>query len=123
MSIRDIEPDPDQPRKQFTDEELAELAQSMKSVGQLQPIIVRATAKPGHLNIFDISKNAGKPELIKSIATAEGAHHVAMTKDEKLGFVQNSLLNLPGMSDGSITVIDLVKGEVIGTQEEQQAQA
>ena len=73
------------------------------------------TAKPGHLHIFDISKNAGKPELIKSIAAAEGAHHVAITKDEKLGFVQNSLLNLPGMSDGSITIIDLVKGEAIGS--------
>ena len=72
------------------------------------------TAKPGHLHIFDISKNAGKPELIKSIATAEGAHHVAITKDEKLGFVQNSFLNLPGMSDGSITIVDLVKGEAIG---------
>ena len=73
------------------------------------------TAKPGHLHIFDISKNAGKPELIKSIATAEGAHHVAISKDEQLGFVQNSLLNLPGMSDGSITIIDLVKGEAIGS--------
>ena len=72
------------------------------------------TAKPGHLHIFDISKNPGKPELIKSIATAEGAHHVAITKDEKLGFVQNSFLNLPGMSDGSITIVDLVKGEAIG---------
>src|SRR5215831_2093633 len=72
------------------------------------------TAKPGHLHIFDISTNAGKPELIKSIAAAEGAHHVAITKDEKLGFVQNSLLNLPGMSDGSITIVDLVKGEAIG---------
>jgi hypothetical protein len=73
------------------------------------------TAKPGHLHIFDIGKNAGKPELVKSIATAEGAHHVAITKDEKLGFVQNSLLNLPGMSDGSITIVDLVKGEAIGS--------
>jgi hypothetical protein len=73
------------------------------------------TAKPGHLHIFDVSKSAGKPELIKSIATAEGAHHVAITKDEKLGFVQNSFLNLPGMSDGSITIVDLVKGEAIGT--------
>ena len=73
------------------------------------------TAKPGHLHIFDISKNAGKPELLKSIATAEGSHHVAITKDEKLAFVQNSLLNLPGMSDGSITIVDLVKGEVIGS--------
>jgi hypothetical protein len=73
------------------------------------------TAKPGHLHIFDISKNPGKPELIKSIATAEGAHHVAITKDEKLGFVQNSFLNLPGMSDGSITIVDLVKGKAIGS--------
>jgi len=73
------------------------------------------TAKPGHLHVFDISKNAGKPELLKSITAAEGAHHVGITKDEKLAFVQNSLLNLPGMSDGSITIIDLVKGEAIGS--------
>ncbi len=73
------------------------------------------TAKPGHLHIFDISKDPRKPKLIKSIATAEGAHHVAFTKDEKLAFVQNSLLNLPGMSDGSITIINLTKGEVIGS--------
>lgn len=72
------------------------------------------TAKPGHLHVFDI-KDPAKPQLLKTIATAEGAHHVAFTKDEKLAFVQNSLLNLPGMSDGSITVIDLAKGEVIGS--------
>lgn len=72
------------------------------------------TAKPGHLHIFDI-KDPAKPQLLKSIATAEGAHHVAFTKDEKLAFVQNSLLNLPGMSDGSITIVDLVKGEVVGS--------
>jgi len=72
------------------------------------------TAKPGHLHIFDI-KDPAKPALLKSIATAEGAHHVAITKDEKLAFVQNSLLNLPGMSDGSITIVDLVKGEAVGS--------
>ena len=55
------------------------------------------------------------PELLKSIPAAEGAHHVAVTKDERFAFVQNSLLNLPGMSDGSITVIDLVKGEAVGS--------
>src|SRR5215207_2901603 len=73
------------------------------------------TAKPGHLHIFDISKDVGKPQLLKSIAAAEGAHHVAYTNDGKLAFVQNSLLNLPGMNDGSITVVDLVKGEAIGS--------
>ncbi|MBX9824203.1 MAG: hypothetical protein K2Y27_04320 [Xanthobacteraceae bacterium] len=73
------------------------------------------TAKPGHLHVFDISRNTGQPQLMRSIPAAEGAHHVAITKDEKLAFVQNSLLNLPGMSDGSITVVDLVKGEAVGS--------
>jgi DNA-binding beta-propeller fold protein YncE len=72
------------------------------------------TAKPGHLHIFDISENPTKPKLLKSLKTGEGAHHVAFTKDEKLAFVQNTLLNLPGMSEGTITVIDLEKEEVIG---------
>lgn len=71
------------------------------------------TAKPGHLQVFDISKGFGKPELLKSIPAAEGAHHVAFTKDERFAYVQNSLLNLPGMSDGSVTVIDLTKAEVV----------
>jgi len=73
------------------------------------------TAKPGHLHVFDIKRDPAKPELVKSIATAEGAHHVAFTKDGRLAFVQNSLLNLPGMSDGSITVVDLADAKVIAT--------
>ncbi|MBI3710569.1 MAG: YncE family protein [Proteobacteria bacterium] len=73
------------------------------------------TAKPGHLHIFDISGGAESPKLMKSIPAAEGAHHVSITPDERYAFVQNALLNLPGMSDGSVTVIDLVKGEPIGS--------
>ena len=73
------------------------------------------TAKPGHLQIFDISKDVGKPQLIRSIATAEGAHHVAYTKDGKLAIVQNSFINLPGMNDGSFTVVDLAKGEAVAS--------
>jgi len=66
------------------------------------------TASPGYLNIFDI-KNPAKPVLEKSIPTAEGSHHVVFSPDERYAFVQNNLLNLPGMSDGSITVVDLQK--------------
>ena len=73
------------------------------------------TAKPGHLHVFDISKNPGQPTLLKSIPAAEGAHHVAFTKDGQYAYVQNSLLNLPGMSDGSVTVVDLAKAEVVGS--------
>ena len=73
------------------------------------------TAKPGHLHIIDISGGIASPKLVKSIPTAEGAHHVAITHDEKLAVVQNSFINLPGMSDGSLTVIDLESHEVIGS--------
>lgn len=71
------------------------------------------TAKPGHLHIFDVSGSVEQPKLIKSIPIAEGSHHVAITPDEHYAFVQNALLNLPGMSDGSVTVVDLQKQEVV----------
>lgn len=68
-----------------------------------------STAKPGALNIFDISHSPSKPLLIKSIATAAGAHHIVFSPDEHYAFVQNNFLNLPEMNDGSISVIDLHK--------------
>jgi DNA-binding beta-propeller fold protein YncE len=72
------------------------------------------TANPGSLNIFDISE-AAKPELLKSIPTAGGAHHVVLTPDEQYAIVQNSFLNLPEMRDGSISVIDLKSQEKIAS--------
>jgi DNA-binding beta-propeller fold protein YncE len=72
------------------------------------------TANPGSLNIFDISE-AAKPKLLKSIATAGGAHHVVLSPDEQYAIVQNSFLNLPEMSDGSISVIDLKSQEKIAS--------
>lgn len=73
------------------------------------------TAAPGHFHVFDISQGLMQPKLIKQLPTAGGAHHVAFTPDEKVAYVQNALLNIPGINDGSITVIDLVKQEVIGS--------
>lgn len=71
------------------------------------------TANPGQFHIFDISGDPKRPKLLKSIPAAGGAHHVAFTKDGRYAFVQNNLLGLPGMSDASITVIDLQKEEVV----------
>jgi len=71
------------------------------------------TGVPGQFHIFDIAGGAMSPKLIKSLPTGGGAHHVGFTKDETYGFVQNSLLNLPGMDDGSVTVVDLRSGEVV----------
>jgi DNA-binding beta-propeller fold protein YncE len=47
----------------------------------------------------------------------DGAHHVAFTKDGRYAFVQSSLLNLPGMSDGSVAVIDLKKGKKVASMD------
>ncbi|MEH6466231.1 MAG: hypothetical protein V7722_01265 [Porticoccus sp.] len=72
------------------------------------------TANPGHFHIFDISgEYLKKPLLIKTLDANEGAHHAAFTKDNQYAFVQNAFINLPGMNDGSITVIDLKKQQVI----------
>ena len=41
IPVADIKPNPDQPRKTLKKESLAELSQSIKDVGLLQPIIVK----------------------------------------------------------------------------------
>lgn len=71
------------------------------------------SGKPGQLHIFDVAGHPAEPKLLASLPAGEGAHHVAITKDERYGFVQNALLNLPGLSDGAVTAIDLKKGEVV----------
>jgi len=73
------------------------------------------TANPGHLHIFDLVQGPAKPKLTKTLPAANGAHHVAFTKDWRYAFVQNALLNLPGMDDGASTVVDLVTETVVGS--------
>jgi DNA-binding beta-propeller fold protein YncE len=75
------------------------------------------TANPGLLHIFDLSDNPAKPKLVKSIETGQGAHHVGLTKDGRYGFVQNSFINLPGMRDGSVSVVDLKKQKVVASMD------
>lgn len=51
LPLRDIEPDPNQPRKTFTDETLCELSASIAEHGLLQPIAVRPRSQGGYLII------------------------------------------------------------------------
>ena len=75
------------------------------------------TAKPGFVNLYD-NADPRQPKFLQAIPAAPGAHHSVLSPDERYLFVQNSLLNLEGMSDGSITVIDLAKGgKVLGSIE------
>ncbi len=69
-------------------------------------------AKPGVVNVYDVTEPA-RPRFLQTIPAAPGAHHLVFSPDEKYLFVQNSLLNLPEMDDGSITVIDVAQGKKI----------
>jgi DNA-binding beta-propeller fold protein YncE len=71
------------------------------------------TSNPGKLHFFDLSEDRKSATLTKTLDTAGGAHHVAYTADGRYAYVQNSFINLPGMSDGSISIVDLKSREVI----------
>jgi DNA-binding beta-propeller fold protein YncE len=79
------------------------------------------TAKPGFVNLYDNSEPR-QPKFLKTIPAAAGAHHSVLSPDERYLFVQNSLLNMDGMSDGSITVIDLQDDKVLGSIDTLKAQ-
>jgi DNA-binding beta-propeller fold protein YncE len=80
------------------------------------------TAKPGFVNVYD-NTDPRQPKFLQAIPAAPGAHHSVLSPDERYLFVQNSLLNLEGMSDGSVTVIDLAKGgQVLGSIDTLKAQ-
>ncbi len=72
------------------------------------------TSQPGALHILDIADPLN-PVLLKTLPAASGAHHIAITADERYAFVQNGLINFPGMNDGSVTVIDLRTEEVVAS--------
>ncbi|SON56724.1 hypothetical protein HDIA_3183 [Hartmannibacter diazotrophicus] len=72
------------------------------------------TALPGHLNAFDIS-DPRAPRHLYAVEAAGGAHHLVFSPDGNRAYVQNSLINIPGMNDGSISVIDLVAGKKLGS--------
>lgn len=73
------------------------------------------TSNPGKMHFFTLGDNGRTATHVKAIDTAGGAHHVAYTRDGRYAFVQNSFINLPGMSDGSISVVDLSSREVVGS--------
>jgi DNA-binding beta-propeller fold protein YncE len=73
------------------------------------------TAKPGRMHIFELGEDRSQARLVKTLKAGEGAHHVAFTKDGRYAIVQNSFINLPGMSEGSLTVVDMKTEKVVDT--------
>jgi len=77
--IRSISPNPNQPRKQFSEQSLKELADSIKAKGVLQPILVEQTADRTYIIIagerrYRAAKMAGLdklPIIIKDFSETE----------------------------------------------------
>jgi ParB family chromosome partitioning protein len=76
ISLSLIDPNPDQPRMHFDDVEIANLAESISSVGLIQPIILRK-ADAGRYQIvagerrFRATKNLGKASIKAIIINAD----------------------------------------------------
>lgn len=71
-------------------------------------------AVPGIVNVYSLAK-IDEPELIRTIETDAGSHHIDFSPDGKIMFVQCNLLNLDGLNAGTIVAIDLESGEKLGT--------
>ena len=88
LPLREIEPDPGQPRKTFDDETLAELSASIAEHGLLQPIAVRSKPSGGYLIVagerrWRASRMAGLtevPVIVKDV-TDEQAMELALVEN------------------------------------------
>ena len=88
LPLREIEPDPGQPRKTFDDETLSELSASIAEHGLLQPIAVRPKPSGGYLIVagerrWRASRMAGLtevPVIVKDV-TDEQAMELALVEN------------------------------------------
>lgn len=88
LPLREVEPDPGQPRKTFDDETLAELSVSIAEHGLLQPIAVRPKPSGGYLIVagerrWRASRMAGLtevPVIVKDV-TDEQAMELALVEN------------------------------------------
>jgi ParB family chromosome partitioning protein len=78
IPVSAIEADPNQPRRNFDEEKLQELAESIKLYGVLSPILVRAGALPGRYTIisgerrYRASQLAGLAAIPAIVSQGEG---------------------------------------------------
>ena len=76
IDLDDIEPNPHQPRSTFDDETLESLADSIRSVGVLQPIVVRPNSEGGYRLVagerrWRAARRAGLTQIPAVIRTGE----------------------------------------------------
>ena len=130
LNIRSIEPNPQQPRRIFDDEALAELVHSIKEIGLLQPVVVRQT-KSGYELVagerrLRASKKAGLktiPALIRKTADnqmlrdalLENLHRANLTPLEEASAYQQLLNDFGGTQDELATKLGRSRPQISNT--------
>lgn len=66
------------------------------------------------MNTFDLS-DPRAPVHLDAVRRAAGAHHIASSPDGRLACVQNRLIYVEGINDGSTTLVNLENLEAVGS--------
>lgn len=89
IEIEKIRPNPNQPRKDFDDGELLELAEDMKRNGLIQPIVVRPDAENPGMFIIVTGERRYRAAKLNSDARIKAVVNEDW-KDDEIGYVQMS---------------------------------
>lgn len=120
LRISEIEPNPDQPRREFDPEALAQLADSIATHGLIQPIVVRSAGTDGYYQIiagerrWRASKMAGLteiPVIVKELDDSKAAQ-VALIENiqrENLNPIEEAAGYRSLMDDYSMTQEEVAK--------------
>ncbi len=119
IPITDLSPDPDQPRKTFTDEKLRELAASIKEKGIIQPITVRPSGNGKYVIVvgerrFRAAQKADLREIPCIVRELTGEETLILQMIENL---QRQDLNPVEEATGIKRLVDigLTQTEISGT--------
>lgn len=120
LRVSEIEPNPDQPRREFDPEALAQLADSIATHGLIQPIVVRSAGTDGYYQIiagerrWRASKMAGLteiPVIVKELDDSKAAQ-VALIENiqrENLNPIEEAAGYKSLMDDYSMTQEEVAK--------------
>lgn len=93
VSLRDIRPNPQQPRRRFDKRGLEELAESIQNVGLVQPIVVEEIS-PGKYFIIDGERRFRACQMIKGVGSIDVVIKDKPPADDKDRLLQAVVANV-----------------------------
>ncbi len=125
LPVQSISPNPNQPRKNFDEESLRQLAQSIREIGLLQPVIVTRTDQGSYLLIAGerryraalLAEQDKIPAIIRQVDKRHSAI-IALTENlqrEDLTYFEEALAYASLMNDYHFTQMEIAK--MVGKQQ------